>query len=148
MISTAFLLSLLFWLYPCTSVCVYFLLKKPWSWPVWLSWLEHHPINHSNGHLIPGQGTYLGCRFNPQSEHVWEATNQCSYLISMSLSLFPPLSLFLFLFLSTPTLCLKSINIFLIKKQKEKALTLSFVKVIISFSMLCHSKYPLGLWSK
>ena len=25
--------------------------------------------------LIPGQGSYLGCGFDPQSKCIWEATN-------------------------------------------------------------------------
>ena len=36
---------------------------KPW--PVWLSWLEHHPINQMAMGLIPSQGTCLGYRFGP-----------------------------------------------------------------------------------
>ena len=44
--------------------------------------------------LIPGQGTYLGCKFNPQSGCVWEATDRCFYL-SLFLSLFLSLTLFL-----------------------------------------------------
>ena len=42
---------------------------------------------------IPGQGTYLGCRFDPRWRCVQEATDQCFSLISMFLSLlsFPSL---------------------------------------------------------
>ena len=36
--------------------------------------------------LIPGQGTYPGCGFNPQLEQVLES----SQLMSLSLSLSPP----------------------------------------------------------
>ena len=66
-------------------------------WLVWLSWLEHCPIHQKVVDLIPGQGTYLGCRFCPQSECVWEAANQ-SFLhqwlsLSVCLSLFPLSSL-------------------------------------------------------
>ena len=31
----------------------------------WLSWLEHHPTHQKVVGLIPSQGTYLGCRFDP-----------------------------------------------------------------------------------
>ena len=36
-------------------------------WPVWLHWLEDHLIHQNVGGSIPGQGTYLGCRFYPWS---------------------------------------------------------------------------------
>ena len=49
-------------------------------WPVWLSWLEHHPVHEKFGGLIPRQGTHLGCGFSPQSARVWEATYQCFFL--------------------------------------------------------------------
>ena len=57
---------------------------------MWLSWLEHHPINQKVVGLIPGQGTYLGCTFVPQLG-TWE--RQLSD-VSLPLSLLPlPLSL-------------------------------------------------------
>ena len=31
--------------------------------------------NQNVGGSIPGQGTCLGCEFNPQEESVWEATH-------------------------------------------------------------------------
>ena len=40
----------------------------------WRSWLERHPAHQHVVSLIPGQGTYLGCRFNPPSGCVLEAT--------------------------------------------------------------------------
>ena len=33
-------------------------------WPMWLSWLEHHPINRKVMGSIPSQSTCLGCGFN------------------------------------------------------------------------------------
>ena len=44
-------------------------------WLVWLSWLEHRPVNWKVAGLILGQGTCLGCRFGPQLGHVQEATD-------------------------------------------------------------------------
>ena len=49
----------------------------------WLSWLKHRPISQKVVGSIPGQDTYLDCRFNPQSECMWEATHWC---FSLSLS--------------------------------------------------------------
>ena len=66
--------------------------SKPW--PVWLSWLECHPVTERlhiwiplRAHtwaagLICGLGTY-----DPRCRHVQEATNQCFSLTSMFLSL-------------------------------------------------------------
>ena len=31
----------------------------------WLRWLEHRPVYQKVTGLIPGQGTYLGCGFDP-----------------------------------------------------------------------------------
>ena len=31
----------------------------------WLSWLKHHPLHVKVAGLIPGQGTYSGCGFDP-----------------------------------------------------------------------------------
>ena len=54
--------------------------KKRW-WYValarWLSWLEHHPRHQSVLSSVPGQGIYLGCRFDPQLGHIPEATHRC-----------------------------------------------------------------------
>ena len=55
---------------------------QPGLWPVWLRWLEHHPISWKVASSKPGQGTYLGFRFDPQSGCIQEAMDQC-------LSLFP-----------------------------------------------------------
>ena len=52
----------------------------------WLNWLEHLPVHQSVVGSILGQGTYLGCGFDPWSRPVGEATNQCFSLASMSLS--------------------------------------------------------------
>ena len=39
------------------------ILNSPW--PVWLSWLEHRPINWKVAVSIASQGTCLGCGFVP-----------------------------------------------------------------------------------
>ena len=41
----------------------------------WLSCLEFHAINQRVTGLIPGQGTSLGCEFDPWSRSVREATD-------------------------------------------------------------------------
>ena len=53
----------------------------------WLCWLEHCPLLQKVADSIPGQDRYLGCRFYPWSECIWQATDQCFSLISMFLSL-------------------------------------------------------------
>ena len=45
-----------------------------------LSWLQHHPIHQKVTGSIPSQGTYLGCRFDPQWRRIWEATLDVSLL--------------------------------------------------------------------
>ena len=40
----------------------------------WLSWLECHPIHQKVEGLIPSQGTYLGCGFDPWSGCLQKAT--------------------------------------------------------------------------
>lgn len=35
-------------------------------WLGWLGWLEHRPVHWKVMGLIPSQGTFLGCRFDPQ----------------------------------------------------------------------------------
>ena len=60
-------------------------------WLVWLSWLEGHPVHGKAVGSISGQRTDLGCRIDPQSGHVQEATTQCfSVFLSLSLSLSLP----------------------------------------------------------
>ena len=49
----------------------------------WLSWLEHLPIHQNFADSVPGQGTYLGCGFDPQLRCEKEATN---WYFSLSLS--------------------------------------------------------------
>ena len=34
-----------------------------YPWPVWLSWLEHHPINLKGAGMISSKDTCLGCGF-------------------------------------------------------------------------------------
>ena len=62
-------------------------------WLVWLSWLEGHPVHGKAVGSISGQRTDLGCRFDPQSGHVQEATNQCFSLTSIFFSRSLPLYL-------------------------------------------------------
>ena len=52
----------------------------------WFCWLEHSPAHQKVVGWISSQGTYLGCRFNPQKGCEQEATDQCFSLTSMSLS--------------------------------------------------------------
>ena len=35
-----------------------------------LGWLKHYRVHQKATGLIPGQGTYLGYRFDPQSGHI------------------------------------------------------------------------------
>ena len=53
----------------------------------WLRWLEHLPMHQKVAGLIPRQGMYLGCGFDPWSKRIQEATNRCLSLTSMFLSL-------------------------------------------------------------
>ena len=81
-------------------------------WPVWLSWLEHCPINWTAAGSIPGQGTYPRL----QVWHRWwvahTRSNQSMFLSRIDVSL--PLSLpFPF-----PCLSLKSISTFLGQDKK------------------------------
>ena len=60
------------------------------AWPVWLSWLEHHPLDQRVVGSIPRQGTYPGCGFNPWLGRVWQG-NQITVShsdVSPSLSLY------------------------------------------------------------
>ena len=41
---------------------------------MWLSWLEHHPVDQKVAGSIPGQGMYPGCDFDPWSGHVREGS--------------------------------------------------------------------------
>ena len=50
----------------------------------WLCWLERCPVYQKSVGSVPGQGTYLGCRFNPWSQRVRETTS-CFSLTSMFL---------------------------------------------------------------
>ena len=60
------------------------------AWPVWLSWLEYHPVDQKVMGLIPSQGTCLGCGFGPWLGRIWQATNRSFFL---SPSPYLPLSL-------------------------------------------------------
>ena len=55
--------------------------------PVWLSWLEYHPIDQKVIDSIPSQGTYSGCWFKPQSVRVQEG-NQSMFLAHTDVSFF------------------------------------------------------------
>ena len=62
----------------------------------WVSWLEHRPIHQEAVGLIPGQGTYLGCRFDPWLgiyERQPISFSLTLMFLSLSLSLSIPLSL-------------------------------------------------------
>ena len=59
--------------------------KLKWALAELLSWLENHPVHQKVVGSIPGQGTYLGCRLDPQSGCVPEETDWCFFL-SLSLS--------------------------------------------------------------
>ena len=52
---------------------------------MWLSWLEHCPINQKVASSIPGQGACLLCGFGPQLGHMREATD-----VSLSHACFSP----------------------------------------------------------
>ena len=41
----------------------------------WLYWLERRPVHQKVVGSIPGQGTYLGCKFDPWLSHVGETTD-------------------------------------------------------------------------
>ena len=58
-------------------------------WPAWLTWLEHCPVHQKVTGLIPGQGTYVGCRFDAQPVCVQEATKWCFSLTLIFLSVCP-----------------------------------------------------------
>ena len=48
---------------------------------MWLGWLEQRPIHRKAAGSISGQGTYLGCVFNPHKGMYREmAANRCSSL--------------------------------------------------------------------
>ena len=66
-------------------------MMKPLALAEWLSRLECCPVHRKSAGSTPSQGPYLGCRFNPQSGYIPEATDGCFSLTSMSASL--PLSL-------------------------------------------------------
>ena len=55
-----------------------------------LSWLECCPIHWKTAGSIPSQGTYLGCRFSPQSGFVWDISH-INVCLPLSVSLFPSL---------------------------------------------------------
>ena len=59
----------------------------------WLVWLEPHPMHQKAASLVPSQGTYPGCGFNPQLGRMWETTDQCFSLTLMFLSPSLPLPL-------------------------------------------------------
>ena len=53
----------------------------------WLSWVNRHPVHQNVAGSIPVQGTCLGWGFDPQLGHMWEASDWCFSLTSVSLSL-------------------------------------------------------------
>ena len=58
-------------------------IKKWLALARWLSWLERRTMHQVVAGSIPGQGTYLGCRFNPWLGPRREVTDPC---LSSSLS--------------------------------------------------------------
>ena len=60
---------------------------------MWLSWLEHCPVNQKVMGLIPGEGTCLGCGFCLCLGCAREANNGCFSLTLMFLSFSLSLSL-------------------------------------------------------
>ena len=46
----------------------------------WLGWLEHRPTHQKVTGSISGQGTYLGCGFDPWLGHIQKGTNRCLFL--------------------------------------------------------------------
>ena len=53
-------------------------------WLVWLSCLEHHPIDQKEAGSIPGQGTHPGCGFESQ----WDVYQKATHInVSLLLSL-------------------------------------------------------------
>ena len=49
--------------------------KGAWALAGWLIGLERLPVQQKVAGLIPGQGTCLGCGFDPPSGHLQEATD-------------------------------------------------------------------------
>ena len=57
-------------------------IKNVYSCPgQWLSWLKRHPIHQKVVGSIPGQGTFLGCGFDPQMGCV----QVCNWLVFLTL---------------------------------------------------------------
>ena len=52
---------------------------------MWLSWLEHLPVNQNVMSSITSQGTWLGFEFGPQLGLIPEATNPLSPFFLLSL---------------------------------------------------------------
>ena len=55
---------------------------------MWLSWVEHCPIDQKVTGWVPNQGTYPGCGFDPQLGHIGEINVSLTWIF-FSLSLFP-----------------------------------------------------------
>ena len=52
-----------------------------------LRWLEHHLVLRKVTGSISSLGTFLGAGFDSWSGHIWEATDPCFSLTSMSVCL-------------------------------------------------------------
>ena len=90
----------LFWKLPMCSLNAFRVLKlkvqsitKSVSLAGWLSCLECHTIHQTVVGSVPGQGVYLGCRFDPWLGCLWEAIDGCFSHPCFSLSPSLPLSL-------------------------------------------------------
>ena len=90
--------------------------KKTVPWPLWLSWLEHHPVNWNAKRLIPGQGTSLGWGFGSRLGCKQRTTNWCLSHRCFSPSLFFPSPL-------SKLMCM-SLRKNLKRKQASKLLTI------------------------
>ena len=70
----------------CCLCCFLFnvdfdIIKKIQPWPVWLSWSEDHPVEQNVMGLMTGQGTSLGCGFNPWHRAYEKTANPCFSLL-------------------------------------------------------------------
>ena len=78
---------------------------------------------------IPGWSRYLGCRYDPRSEHVWETTNHCFSLTLM------------FLFLSSSP---SKINKYVLKwGLKKKRIALEYLSSVDCSAVASHHPHDI-----